>query len=59
MDPVAVQDGVSAAIDAVELPDTTGMTREDNLAAAAEAAAEAVAAAAAVEDVHNPQHAAI
>ena len=62
LDHVAVQDGVSAAIEAVtaaELPDTTGMTREDNLAAAAEAAAEAVAAAAAVEDAHNPQHAAI
>jgi len=71
LDHVAVQDGVSAAIEAVtaaELPDTTGMTREDHLAAAAEAAAEAVAAAAAVEDVaaaaaavedHNPQQAAV
>ena len=62
LDHVAVQDGVNAAIEAVtaaELPDTTGMTREDNLAAAAEAAAEAVAAAAAVEDAHTPQHAAI
>jgi len=61
LDPDAVQDGVSAAIEAVtaaQLPDTTVMqTGEDHqMAVAAEAAAEAVAAAAGVTDVHDPRH---